>query len=62
MRVTIISPQTGALGEHARPVADDYANMNRDELIKLIVYLRERLEGFTLWKRGMRRRNLARNK
>ena len=27
-----------------RPVADDYADMNRDELIKLIVYQRERLE------------------
>lgn len=25
-------------------VADDYADMNRDELIKLIIYLRERLE------------------
>ena len=28
----------------SRPVADDYADMNRDELIKLIAYLRERLE------------------
>ena len=26
------------------PAGDDYADMNRDELIKLIEYLRERLE------------------
>lgn len=30
--------------ETPRRVADDYADMNRDELIKLIIYLRERLE------------------
>ena len=27
-----------------RPVPDDYADMNRDELIKLIIYQRERME------------------
>ena len=27
-----------------RPVPDDYADMNRDELIKLAIYQRERLE------------------
>lgn len=30
--------------ETPRRVADDYADMNRDELIKLIIYLQERLE------------------
>ena len=27
-----------------RPVPEDYADMNRDELIKLIIYQRERME------------------
>lgn len=37
--------------ETPRRVADDYADMNRDELIKLIIYLQERLEEADLARR-----------
>ena len=39
------------LEETPRCVADDYADMNRDELIRLIIYLQERLEEADLARR-----------
>lgn len=43
--------------ETPRRVADDYADMNRDELIKLIIYLQERLEETDLARRESDRKN-----
>ena len=43
--------------ETPRRVADDYADMNRDELIKLAIYQRERLEEADLARRESDRKN-----
>lgn len=43
--------------ENPRRVADDYADMNRDELIKLANYQRERLEEADLARRESDRKN-----
>lgn len=40
-----------------RRVADGYADMNRDELIRLIIYLQERLEETDLARRESDRKN-----